>query len=147
MNSYASRIFGALAAVGLLCAAAGADTITPPAAVSLECVRRGTKESGSLSLSYIAEAAGKTITVSAAAGTGTAVANAKLYIKGGDLTTYTLLITESTSETARTLENSTPIASGSIADIYLKLDATGVEAGAENLDESWTYTLTYTLSQ
>ena len=36
--------------------------------------------------------------------------------------------------------------SGSIADIYLKLDAANVATGASNVGTPWTYTVTYTIA-
>ena len=85
--------------------------------------------------------------MSAVVGTGSAVANAKLYVKGGDLLVYTLLMTGASPNGAQTLEDSTPTASGTIEDIYLKLDAAAVQPGAAGLNTAWTYTLTYTLSE
>jgi len=78
-------------------------------------------------------------------GTGTPVANALLSIKGGDIGSYASLIVGSDPVATRTLRSNVPAETGVIDDIYLKLDASGVAAGAANLGTAWTYTLTYTL--
>jgi hypothetical protein len=58
-----------------------------------------------------------------------------------------LLITGSSGDGSKTLENATSFGDNSIENIYLKLDASGVTAGASGLNVPWTYTLTYTLTQ
>ena len=128
---------------------AAADGITAPADDALVTTRLATDESDSaLTLTYNTDVDGtRDITAVASAGTGTAVVGAKLNIKGEDLVAYTLLATGGTYEAAVTLDtNVAATDSGSIADIYLQLDASGVASGAANLGASWTYTVTYTIA-
>ena len=141
-----------LAAVALLFwvgsrASVGADVLVAPGAANLSCVRKLTTETGILSLSYTNSIVGYNITVVASLGTGTPVVGAKLSIKGGDIAAYGagLLVTGSTPAVAKTLKANVPAESGSVSDIYLQLDASGVAAGATGLGSAWTYILTYTL--
>ena len=129
-----------------------ADVIVAPDDVTLTCARLSSVEAEDAgTITYGAEADTRDVTV-VASSSGAPVAGAKLWIKSTEdlssIAEYTLLATGSDTAGAVTLkENVVPANSGTTLadDIYLKLDASGVVAGAANLGTPWTYTLTYTL--
>ena len=122
------------------------DAIGAPGGVSIAVDRLSSGVSGSGTLWYTTENAAKTIVVAAAVTGGVSVTGAKLLIKGGDLSDYTLLITGATPESAVTLDAIlVPGAELTIENIVLKLDASGVAAGASALGVPWVYTVTYTM--
>lgn len=139
-------LLAALLVVGLWISAS-AQSITAPGNAELACARMATADAGPLTLDYYAAAEGAKITVWAAVGSGASVDGARLSIKGGDIVSYAagLLIVGDAPEAAKTLSEWIPAGLGSVTEIYLQLDATGVPADAANLSVPWDYTLTYTL--
>jgi len=131
-----------------------ADAIEAPDDVALSCDRLSSAETAGEdigTITYGAEADTRDVTV-VASSSGAPVAGAKLWIKSTEdlssIAEYTLLATGSDTAGAVTLkENVVPANSGTTLadDIFLKLDASEVVAGAANLGTPWTYTLTYTL--
>ena len=125
----------------------GGATIIAPADISLLEVERGKiTETGSLNLNYSGSFSGNgQITVSTLIGFGNPVPGTVLSIKGGDLLDYQSLIIGANPQGSLILKSDIS-GSGSLNDIYLRLDASEVSPGASYLGSSWEYLLTYTLS-
>lgn len=126
-----------------------ADAIVAPADVELTCDRKGSAEQVTAgTITYGTEAATRDVTVQkAVAGEGSEVVGVKLAIRSATLSIAAG--TEVPTATALTLTENVAAADPTTVladDILLKLDASGVAAGAANLDTPWTYTLTYTLA-
>lgn len=121
-------------------------TIVAPGDVSLAVDRGEVTETSTLSLSYFGNSSGGgQITVSASIGFGNVVPGTAFKLKGGDLGDYSTLVSGASPQGPLVLKNGVS-ASGSINNIRLQLDATGVSPGAPNLGQSWEYVLTYTIS-
>jgi len=120
--------------------------ISAPGDVSLAVDRGDTTETSTLDLVYAEQFPGNgQITVSASIGFGNPVNGTVLNIKGGDLGSYNTLFSGGGPGNTLVLKDNVS-GNGSVNDIQLQLDATGVSPGATNLGQSWEYELTYTLT-